>query len=161
MALELMRGQINFHPRECDLGGVHRKAVMYDDVRKVFEESGSVDIYIKDDNAVLSLWKVKGDRFDKPDTHIAILSSEPFDRESWYVVEEQQFYLYDEEQAVNAFISRLHQDNWREYEKTGSLFLDTTIEGRTETQFNADKVTQEAATKKTVWAFPGVPATQR
>ena len=46
----------------------------------------------------------------------------------------------DEEKAVITFVGRLHQDDWREYEKTGSLFKETTIDGKTEEQFVATKV---------------------
>jgi hypothetical protein len=140
---ELMHGNIGFTEKDCDLYGTHRKAVMYDDVRRILNERGAVDIYLGDnDVAVLSLWKVKGAGFNAPHTHVAILSSEPHDELNWYIVEEQQFYLYDEEKAVIAFVGRLHQDDWREFEKTGSLFVETTCNGKTEAQWTADKAAQ-------------------
>lgn len=140
MSHELMHGHIGFTPKDCDLAGTHRKAVMYDDVRRILNERGVVDIFLgEDEAAVLSLWKVKGTAFNAPHTHIAILSSEPFDGISWYIVEEQQFYLCDEEKAVIAFVGRLHQDNWKEFDETGSLFKETTIDGKTEEQHIAAK----------------------
>jgi hypothetical protein len=159
MALELMHGNIGFTPDECDLKGTHRKAVQYDDVRRLLTDSGSVDIYMGDEDcAVLSLWKVRGNHTNAPHTHFAILSSEPHDDVNWYIVEEQQFYLADEEKAVIAFVSRLHQDDWKQFDKTDSLFPDTTIDGRTEAQHAADKAAE--AEFKSVWAFPQTPAVQ-
>lgn len=147
MSLDLMTGNIFWSPKDSDFQGQHAKSVSYDDVRRILTAQGNVDYYFEDTNEVLSLWLVKdvrGGQINKPPTHIAILTSEQHTRDNWFVVEEQQFYLCDEEKAVVTFVSRLHQDNWKEYDKTGALFPDTTIEGKTEAQFNADKAAEEA-----------------
>lgn len=140
MALDLMTGNIPFNIRDCDLKDHHPKAITYDDVRTVLKERGAVDIFFEDSCKVFSLWIVKDGPGTKPPTHIAILSAEPHNGpDNWFIVEEQQFYLCDEEKAVVTFVSRLHQDDWEQYDKTDSLFPDTTINGKTEEQFVAEK----------------------